>query len=103
MNYHVIENVNTTHEDLASLGGYQPKDKILTESNTNAIMPANTSVKEKTYVCPTCDFRCSSNAAMKTHMHIHTIPIIYICDIDQCTFECESKDAYELKKWSPAS
>ena len=38
MNLHDIENDNTTHEDLASLGGYQPKYKIHTGSNTNAIM-----------------------------------------------------------------
>ena len=47
MNLHDIENDNTTHKDLASLGGYQPKDKIHTGSNTNAIMSDNTSVKEK--------------------------------------------------------
>ena len=50
MNLHDIENDNTTHEDLASLGGYQPKYKIHTGSNTNTIMSDNTIVKEKTYM-----------------------------------------------------
>ena len=36
--------------NLASLGDYQPKYKIHTGSNTNAIMSDNTSVKEKTYM-----------------------------------------------------
>ena len=65
---------------------------------TNAIMPANTSVKEKKYVCPTCDYRCSSNADRKTHMHTHTIPVIYICDVDLCIFECESKEDLQAHK-----
>ena len=98
LHYHVIENDYTPHEDLASLDGHQPNDKTHTESNTNVIIPDNTSVKEKTYVCPTCDYRCSSNAAMKTHMHIHTIPTIYICDTAQCNFESESKEDLQVHK-----
>ena len=93
-NVHPIENENNSQEDLVSLGGYQPIDKIQIKFNTNV----NKSVKEKTYECPSCDYRCSSNAAMKTHMNIHIIPIIYICDVDQCDFVSESKEDFQDHK-----
>ena len=98
MAIHPIENENTSQEDLVSLGRYQPKDKLHIESNINVMSPVDKSVKERTYVCPSCDYRCSSNATMKTHMHTHIIPVIYICDVDQCSFVSESKEDLQAHK-----
>ena len=96
---HGIENEDTTHENLSSLGGTQPQDKSQIETNKNVITPGCAGAKEKTYLCPTCDFRCSSNAAMKSHMQTHNIPDIYmICDEDYCNFECESKEKLQDHK-----
>ena len=99
LHVHGIENVDTTNESLSSLGRIKSQDKIQIETNKKETTPVGTGATERTYLCPTCDFRCSSNAAMKTHMQTHNRPEIYmICDEDLCDFECESKDELQAHK-----
>ena len=96
---HGIENVDTTNESLSSLGGNKSQDKMQIDTYKKEMTPVGAGVKERTYLCPNCDFRCSSNAAMKTHMQTHNIPEIYmICDEDLCNYECESKDELQAHK-----
>ena len=69
------------------------------ETNKDLITSVSAGAKERTYMCTKCVYRCSSNAAMKSHMQTHYIPEIYmICDEDHCNFECESKEELQAHK-----
>ena len=87
MHVHGIENDDTTNENLSTLCGAQPQEKLQIETNNKVITPDCAGAKEKTYVCPSCDYSCFSNAGMKTHMQTHNILEIYmICDEEHCNF-----------------
>ena len=93
-----IQQMDTTNESLSSLGGINPQDKIQIETHKKEMTPVGAGAIDRTYLCPKCDFRCSSNAAMKLHMQAHNPEIYMICDEDLCKFECVSKDELQAHK-----
>ena len=102
---HDVEKENITNDCLSSLGGRQRQDKIDTDSNNqldslnaNVQMLTHTSAKPKSYACSKCDFKCSNNISMKTHLIAHNTPEVYICEESSCTYECESKEDLQQHK-----
>ena len=54
------------------------------------ILPNRTG--EQTIACPICDYRCVTSVSMKVHMTAHKAREVYVCEVKNCNFHCESKE-----------